>query len=344
MSVVVSIVIPVYKNNAEISDTIESCLNQTFKEYEILLVNNNASAETLAAVHPFVAKHPGKIRVVSESRQGACSARNRGIIESKGEYIALLDDDDMMYPRRLEAQVSAAEKHPEAALIHALHDRVSPDNRQIINKDASGPPEFWRKQLFEPGSPLANVPDVLTSVMFFRRETAIRAGLFDERFNPECCEDSDFSMKMSLQGPFIGVNESLVRYRTHSEENRLAGLKKKIYINLRNQDIFYSILWARYGSLQTSRVRRAFRIMRGRWLRESASHLFPYKSGRQFSKYLLHRSLKENPLDWKTWKVWLRTCYPLPLWPFAFNFDEWINDPLPGNLNSEFLEGLYIFR
>jgi glycosyltransferase involved in cell wall biosynthesis len=107
MSVLVSIVIPVYKNNTIISETIESCLNQTIKEYEILLVNNNASAETLAAVNFFATQFPGKIRVISESCQGACSARNRGIIESKGEYVALLDDDDMMYPRHWALQVSA---------------------------------------------------------------------------------------------------------------------------------------------------------------------------------------------------------------------------------------------
>jgi len=340
MSILISIVIPVYKNNAIISETLESCLNQSIKEYEILLVNNNASTETLATVHPFVVQHPGKIRLVSESRQGACSARNRGIIESHGEYIALLDDDDMMYPRRLELQLSAAEKHPEAALIHSLFDRVSPDNRRIVNKAASSTPEFWRKLLFEPSSPLANEPTVLPSVMFFRRETAIRAGLFDEQFNPECFEESEFCLRMSELGPFIRVDESLGRYRTHPETYRLARHKRLVYIILRNQDRFYRILLARYGSIQNSRVRKAFRIIRGQWLREASFLLFPYQSGRQFAKNLVHRSLCENPFDLKTWKVWLKTWYPLSLWPYAFNFSEWINEALPENLNSEFLEGI----
>ncbi len=340
MSVVVSIVIPLSKTST-IRETIESCLNQTMKEYEILLVDNNAPAETLASVHPFMVQHPGKIRVVSETRQGACSARNRGIIESHGEYVALLDDDDMMYPHRLEIRVATAEKHPEAAMIHAIFDRVSPDNRHVVNKAAGDTPEFWRKLLFEPSSPLADVPTVLPSIMFFRKETAIRAGLFDEQFNPECFEESEFCLRMSEQGPFICADETLGRYRTHSEMHRVARHKRLIYIIFRNLDRFYRILFNKYGFSPNSRVKKAFRIMRGQWLREVSFLLFPYQSGSQFAKYFVHRSLKKNPFDYRTWKTWLRAHYPMSLWPSAFHFDEWIEEALPETINFDFLQSIF---
>lgn len=341
MAVLVSIVIPIYKTGSIISETIESCLKQTLDECEIILVNNHASQETLAAIEPYLRQNPGKLRVIYEPRRGVCSARNRGILEAKGQYVALLDHDDIMYPHRIQAQLTAAERHPEASLIHALFDRVSPDNQHILKKNANATPEFWRKLLFEPGSPMAIAPSVPPSVMFFKRDTAIRAKLFDEKFNPQWLEDTEFCLKMSEQGPFILVNESLVRWRVHPLTYMIARDKNDLYIKLRNQDRLYKILFDRYGRRQSKNTERAFRKIRSQWLREASFPLFPYKSGRQLAKYLVHRSLSENPFEWKTWKMWLRTCYPLSLRSLIFNFDDWINEPLPENLNYEFLKSIF---
>ncbi len=342
MSVVVSVVIPVcLADPTTVSDTLESCLNQTFKDYEILLVDNNAPKNTLMAMEPYVQLHREKVRLVKEPRQGACSARNRGILEAKGQYVALLDDDDMMYSHRLEAQLSAAERHPEAALIHSLFDRASRDNRQILTKGAAGSPEFWRKLLFEPDSRLATVPTVLPSVMFFKRDTAIGAGLFDEEFNPYVAEDCEFCLRMGEQGPFVLVNDALVRHRTDCDADGVARSKRDPFIRIRSLDRLYRALRRRFGSQKTATTERAFQKMRAQWLREASLVLFPYKFGRHRAKYLLRRCLKEDPFDLKTWKVWLRTWYPSPLWPAALHFDEWIHEPLPENLDPQFLESIF---
>ena len=342
MSVAVSVVIPVYKTSPiVISDALESCLNQTIDEHEIILVNNNASQEALVAIDPYVRRHPKRVRLVHEHRQGTCSARNRGILEARGRYVALLDHDDIMYPRRLQAQLSSAEKHPEASLIHALFDRVTPDNRHILVKGASGTPEFWRKLLFDPASPLANAPTVPPSVMFFKRETAIKAHLFNEQFNPQWVEDTEFCLKMSEQGPFVLVDESLVRWRVQPHADVRERNKSDIYVKLRNLDRMYRILQRKYGSKQNRNAERALRRMRAQWLREASFLVSPFRSGKHIAKYLVLRSLIENPLDAKTWKVWMRAWYPSVLWPWAFHFDEWIDEALPENLNWDFLHGIF---
>ncbi len=338
MSIAISIVIPTYNPGPKIVDAVESCFNQTFQDFEILLVNNHPSGSTLDILAPYLNGHPNKFRIIDEPRQGVCSARNRGICEAKGLYIALLDHDDIMYPNRLKAQLAASEEHPEAALIHGLFDRVTPDNRYVLKKDNHSTPEFWRSLLFAPNSTLAQAPTVPPSVMFFKKETAIRAKLFDEGFNPQWVEDSEFCLKMSEQGPFVHVNEALVRWRFHPEDYVTAREKSDLYIKLRNQDRLYRILFHKYGSKKTQ---SAFRKIRGRWLREASFPLLPYRENRHMACTLIRRSLHENPLDPKTWKVWVRTCYPMSLWPSIFNFDEWVDERLPPHLDESFVRTVF---
>ena len=338
MSVPITIVIPTHNPGSKLLETLDSCLNQTFSNFEIVLINNCPANSDLEIIRPHFRKHPNIIRIIDEPQQGVGSARNRGIREAKGSYIALLDHDDIMYPNRLRSQFALAEEHPEAALIHGLFDRVSPDNRQILKKGAISTPEFWRPLLFDPSTSLAQTPTVPPSVMFFKKETALQAQLFDESFNPQWSEDTEFCLKMSEQGPFFRVNESLVRWRFHPETYVTAREKNDLYIKLRNQDILYRILFRKYGSTQTS---LAFKKMRGRWLREASFPLRPYRQKRHIAQSLLHRSLQENPLDMKTWKVWLRTLYPMNWWPRIFKFTEWVDDDLPNSLDENFVKSIF---
>lgn len=338
MSVAITIVIPTYNPGPTIIETLDSCFSQTFKNFEILLINNHPSRSTLDIVEPYLKLHPQTLRIIDEPKLGVCSARNRGICEAKGHYIALLDHDDIMYPNRLETQLDAAEQHPEAALIHGRFDRVSPDNTQVLKRGNLSTPEFWRPLLFAQNSMLAQAPTVPPSVMFFKKETALRANLFDEGFNPQWVEDTEFCLKMSEFGPFIHVNESIVRWRFHPETYVVAREKSDLYIKLRNQDRLYRILFHKYRSKKTQ---RAFRKIRGQWLREATFALFPYRKGRHIVQTLLFRSLRENPLDLKTWKVFARTFYPMTLRPKIFHFHDWIEEDLPHQLNDEFVKNIF---
>lgn len=152
------------------------------------------------------------------------------------------------------AQYVAATERPHAALIHGLFDRVSPDNRQVLKRGNLSTPEFWRPLLFGSNSTLALAPTVPPSVMFFKKETAIQAKLFDEGFNPQWVEDTEFCLKMSEQGPFIHINESLVRWRFHPDPYVEAREKSDLYIKLRNQNRLYQILLHKYGSKKPKQV------------------------------------------------------------------------------------------
>ena len=101
----ISVVIPAYRSGHLMKEALVSVLKQTFQDFEIVLVDNNADHETQSIISSYAKRHPEKIRALPEKTKGVCSARNRGILEFRGRFIALLDDDYIMYPDRLAAQL-----------------------------------------------------------------------------------------------------------------------------------------------------------------------------------------------------------------------------------------------
>ena len=112
----ISVVIPCFRAGALLSEAVESVLAQTETDWELILVDNNASDETKEVISRFVRKYPDKIRSVLEPEQGSSSARNRGILEAQGPLVAFLDDDDRMYPDRLLLQKEALLNQGDAVL------------------------------------------------------------------------------------------------------------------------------------------------------------------------------------------------------------------------------------
>ena len=84
-----------FNSETFISETINSVLNQTFKKWELLLIDDKSTDKTLKIVQPFIDRYPNIRLIKNEKNQGAAISRNKGIEEAKGEYIAFLDADDL---------------------------------------------------------------------------------------------------------------------------------------------------------------------------------------------------------------------------------------------------------
>ena len=92
-----SLIIATYNRSAALVEALRSVVRQDFPaaEWECIVVNNNSQDDTLARFEAFATEHPAiNLRIVTETRQGLSHARNRGIDESRGEYIAIIDDDE----------------------------------------------------------------------------------------------------------------------------------------------------------------------------------------------------------------------------------------------------------
>ena len=99
----VSVVIPAYNSASYLAEAVESALGQTFKDLEILVVDDGSTDET----QELMRRYGPPVRCLSQENTGVATARNRGIDESRGRYVAFLDADDVWQPDKLEKQLAA---------------------------------------------------------------------------------------------------------------------------------------------------------------------------------------------------------------------------------------------
>ncbi|MBK4732786.1 glycosyltransferase [Oxynema sp. CENA135] len=198
----ISVVIPVYNATTTIQETISSVLNQSFTDYELIIVNDGSTDETLEKIESF--KDP-RIRVFSYTNAGAAISRNRGLSQAKGEYIAFLDADDLWTPDKLEAQLAILEKNPQASIAYSWSDCID-ESSQFLRRGGHI-------------SVNGNVYDRLLLVDFLengsnpliRRHALIEIGGFDESL--PAGQDWDLYLRLAEKSNFVVVEKSQIRYR-----------------------------------------------------------------------------------------------------------------------------------
>lgn len=312
----ISVVIPCFRAGELLAEAIESVLAQTETDWELILVDNNASDETKIVIDKYVKFYPEKIKSVSEFDQGVCSARNKGIKESNGKFIALLDDDDLFYPNCLEKHKEAMTQAPEAVLSYCLMDVVSQDGIVIEKgKPATIFSHFSMQSIdiaARHGISL-DFPEPMPSTIFFKK--VVSAAFFDKHFNPFFLEDTDFSMRMFQVGKFIKLNSVLVRFRIPSTDYLRMKRKNVLlkYRLLQNQDYFYSKIikiLALKSLLGHKSIVTDLKRMRSRWLREASFDFLTTEESVEIGRCLLWRSVREN-LDAKSLKHLVRSFFSI---------------------------------
>ena len=109
----VSVVVPVYNVEAYIAETIQSILNQTYSNFELLMVNDGSTDRSIEIIQTF---DDPRITLIHQENQGVSTARNRGIAQAKGDYIALIEGDDIWTPEKLEKHIKHLENSPQIGL------------------------------------------------------------------------------------------------------------------------------------------------------------------------------------------------------------------------------------
>src|SRR5271170_3450676 len=102
-SIAVSVVIPTYNHRDFVVEALESVFAQTFTDYEVIVVNDGSPDDTAAVLRPYI--ESGRIRYIEQENRGQAGARNRGLAEARGEFVAYLDDDDLWLRDKLAWQV-----------------------------------------------------------------------------------------------------------------------------------------------------------------------------------------------------------------------------------------------
>src|SRR5712692_3360085 len=118
----VSVVVPLYNGGTYIESTLKSILSQSYDHYEILVVDDGSTDNGLAKVSTLMENFPGQIRLLNHpdrGNHGIAASRNLAIRNARGTYVAFVDQDDMWVPEKLERQVEALQRFPEAAFVYA---------------------------------------------------------------------------------------------------------------------------------------------------------------------------------------------------------------------------------
>lgn len=272
----VSIIIPAYNHAIWIEQALDSVAAQSFKSWELIIIDDASRDQSWKLITTWVKHHPQfAIRCVQHSQnQGAPATLNEGLSLAQGEYIALLNSDDVWYPQRLERLFKLAEQQDYDFLVTAVD--VWDANSEA--KDASETDWLaWYQGLVADYQKHQNLLRTLlrgnfcitTSNFFFRRECFLAQGGFtDLRY----VHDYEYVLRLYRAGFKLGClwNESLLHYRLHSSntirEKPLAAIEENMQMLLSNLTALAEQLTPKSLAGLQIQLRDLYRYTREEWL------------------------------------------------------------------------------
>ncbi|RTY85571.1 glycosyltransferase family 2 protein [Flavobacterium sp. RSP15] len=225
----VSIIIPCYNDAQYILQSVNSALNQTYPNKEVIVVDDGSNAETKAVLKKLA---PKITKLITQENQGQSTARNNGIREAAGEYILVLDSDDYFEPTFCEKAIEIILKNKEIKLVTCQANLFFEDGSSYV---------FIPK-----GGSIANflyINDALGTSMF-KKEDWLSCGCYDENMKLGY-EDWEFFIRLLKTGGEVEViKEPLYNYR--KRDNTTSSKSKKIkydllkYIYIKHKDLYIS--------------------------------------------------------------------------------------------------------
>ncbi len=224
----VSVIIPCYNHGKFLAETVESILDSTYKQVEIIIVDDGSKDNSRAVAQRLMELNPA-IQYLYQENAGPSRARNNGISNAKGTYILPLDADDLIHPNYITEAVNIFESKPAVKVVYAEAEKFG-----AVNK-------AWKLKPFSRRA-LALDNMIYVSALFRKADWA-RVGGYCE--DPVCCrEDWEFWIKLLKGGgdvvqlPFVGFY-----YRIHPDSRRKSMTKAKknaeiAYLNSQHADFF----------------------------------------------------------------------------------------------------------
>ncbi len=216
----VSVIIPTYRHRDFVLATLESVWAQSFADFEVIVVNDGSPDDTEAVLQPLA--QSGRIRYIVQPNGGQASARNRGIAEAKGEFIALLDDDDLWLPDKLQWQVDALRSHPEAAVVYGRAEAIDENGAGTVPLGEDGKPLTlpWETPSGWVYEAFLRQNWILSPGQCLIRRAALDALTESTPFDPapelRGCDDWDLWCRLAETRPFVFEDRVALRYRFHA--------------------------------------------------------------------------------------------------------------------------------
>jgi glycosyltransferase involved in cell wall biosynthesis len=215
----ISVILPAFNAAAYVQEAVVSILEQTFGDFELILIDDGSSDET-PAILDCLARGDARIRLIRQENAGVVAALNRGLSLARGRYVARMDADDRAYPERFAAQFDFLEAHPEVAVLGSFvrfidgagtafgEWRVPATNRDI------------KASLLGGDCPLPH-PSVMA-----RREVLVAVGGYCDRFSH--AEDFELWLRLSRAHGFANLRQPLLDYRVHPQGVSVTRLREQL--------------------------------------------------------------------------------------------------------------------
>jgi glycosyltransferase involved in cell wall biosynthesis len=239
----VSIIVPVYNAEKYIEETLQSILNQDFKDFELIVIDDASTDNSFKKIKE-ISKKDQRIKIFkNKTNKGRAGTVNVGFSQSKGEFIAFCDADDLMYPERLKKQFSFLKKNSEIDLIYGNIIKFWPNNIEKLRKAAtfknSSEPlnilkqESKKNKNYKHASSILHSKDYIPGSSIIFRKKIIDQGIkMDE--NLKNSEDCDFNFQIIGAGYKIAkIPIVTFKYRIHKNQksnNKSKMEKAKKYI------------------------------------------------------------------------------------------------------------------
>jgi len=271
----VSVVIPTYNRGYIIANTIESVLGQSYDNVEVIVIDDGSTDDT----EDIVAKFPTKVHYIRQPNAGVCAARNTGFRTAQGEFVALLDSDDVWLPWKLAGQVAVLRALPDVGMVWTDMTAVDHTGRELqkcylrtfydayrqvkieeVLADKSTLPSLWpqAQQLPQLSGAKVYAGDLFshmilgnmvhTSTVLLRRSRLQAVGPFDVGLK-HSGEDYEFHLRTAYNGPVALIDAPCILYRVGAEDQLT---QPQYMIHIARNNLATVRRWTKPGSRQIS--------------------------------------------------------------------------------------------
>lgn len=199
----VSVIMSVYNGEKYLREAIDSILNQTFTDFEFIIINDGSTDKTKDILESYF---DPRLRIIHQENVGLTESLNRGIGIARGKYIARQDADDISLPRRLELQLTYLERHPQVALLGTWARTIDKDGNAIKEMRYPTNPNFLRWRM------LFNNNLIHSSVMFNAEKIRQLGGY---NIDLARAQDYDLWLRIMMRHEIAQLSEVLLQWRDH---------------------------------------------------------------------------------------------------------------------------------
>ena len=208
MSPSITVLMPVYNAEQYIKEAVDSVLNQTFSDFEFIIINDGSTDGTLAILEGYAEKDD-RIRLISRENKGLVETLNQGLRLAKAPLIARMDADDISLPDRFKMQYSFMQNYPNTVVLGG----------RCIAIDSDGDPlTTWNKLTSSDGIQDQHLNSLLGSAiahpaMMYRKDNVLSVGGYRKDAYP--AEDLDMLLRIAEEGALNNIDEVVLKYRVH---------------------------------------------------------------------------------------------------------------------------------